>query len=70
MNLEHGDQIPIEEREPSEIFNKFGKITAPPEVNFFNPAFDVTPTELITGIITDKGVIYPPFKDGIAALFE
>ena len=34
----------------------------------FNPAFDVTPQELITAIITDKGIVYPPFKEGIAAL--
>ncbi len=54
-----GDDIPIEERDPSEILNYHGRCCAPAEVNVFNPAFDVTDHELITAIITEKEVIYP-----------
>lgn len=69
MALSDGEKIPIEERDASEIYNGFGKQTAPKEVNFYSPAFDVTPAELITGIITDKGILYPPFKESLKQLF-
>jgi methylthioribose-1-phosphate isomerase len=62
LELPHGDQIPIEQRRPDEIANGFGRRTAPENINFYNPAFDVTPNELITGIITEKGIFYPPFS--------
>ncbi len=60
-----GDDIPIEEREPKEIIEGMGKQTAPIGIKTFNPAFDVTPNHLITGIITEKGVISAPFYEGI-----
>lgn len=57
-----GDDIIIEERDGSEIKEMFyEKPTALPETKCFNPAFDVTDHSLITAIITDKGIIYPPF---------
>lgn len=59
LNLQSGNEIPIEERDESEITCGFGKRTAPEGINVYNPAFDVTPAELITGIITEKGVIRP-----------
>ena len=65
LELPHGDKIPIEQRDPEEIANGFGKRTAPLGVNFYNPAFDVTPNELISGIITEKGILYPPFESKI-----
>jgi methylthioribose-1-phosphate isomerase len=52
-------EIPIEERPAEEITNGFGAQTAPTGVHVYNPAFDVTPAELITAIITDRGVIQP-----------
>jgi methylthioribose-1-phosphate isomerase len=57
LSIESGDQIPIEQRNREEITDGFGKPTAPPNVQVYNPAFDVTPAELITGIITERGAI-------------
>ena len=62
-----GAAIPIEQRDPREVSNGFGKQTAPDGVAIYNPAFDVTPAELIAGFITDKGIIRPPYGVGIAA---
>ena len=62
LSLSHGDKIPIEQRQPDEIANGFGRRTAPENINFYNPAFDVTPNELITGIITEKGIFHPPYS--------
>jgi len=61
FSIPNGKHIPIEERHGDEIRKGFGKFTAPTDVPVHNPAFDVTPNELITAIITDKGVFYPPF---------
>lgn len=62
FNTKTGDDIVIEERESDEIKNMFyEKPMALPKTKCFNPAFDVTDHELITAIITDKGIIYPPF---------
>ncbi len=68
LELEHGGLIPIEQRDPQEIRCGFGKVTAPEDIGFYNPAFDVTPNELVTGFITDRGIITPPFKEKIAEL--
>ncbi len=57
MSLASGDLIPIEERARDEISHGFGKQTVPDGVDVWNPAFDVTPAELIAGIITERGVI-------------
>lgn len=59
LSLENGTQIPIEERDPDEVRFFRNQITAPREVSVWNPAFDITPAELITGIITDRGVFSP-----------
>ena len=68
-SIKGGDKIPVEERDPEEII-KFGKkIIGPPNVRAYNPAFDITPAKYVTAIITEKGVIRPPFKKGITALF-
>lgn len=62
FNTKTGDDIIIEERDGSEIKEMFyEKPTALPETKCFNPAFDVTDHSLITAIVTDKGIIYPPF---------
>jgi methylthioribose-1-phosphate isomerase len=54
-----GASIPIEERDPAEVTGIGGRRLAPEGVSAWNPAFDVTPAELITAIITDKGIIRP-----------
>lgn len=59
LTLATGAGIPIEERGAREITHGFGRQTAPEGVNVYNPAFDVTPAQLIAGIITEKGVIQP-----------
>jgi methylthioribose-1-phosphate isomerase len=59
LSLPTGDAIPIEQRDPREVTQGFGRQTAPDGVKVYNPAFDVTPAHLITGIITEKGLIQP-----------
>jgi methylthioribose-1-phosphate isomerase len=59
LSLPTGDSIPIEQRDAREITHGFGTQTAPEGVRVYNPAFDVTPSHLIHGIITEKGLIQP-----------
>jgi methylthioribose-1-phosphate isomerase len=59
LSIPDGSAIPIEQRDPREITHGFGRQTAPAEVEVYNPAFDVTPAGLITGIITERGIIRP-----------
>jgi methylthioribose-1-phosphate isomerase len=63
-----GDCIPIEEREPGEVTQFRGQMTARPETRVFNPAFDITPASLITAIVTEEKVLYPPLAKALAAL--
>lgn len=60
-----GDRIPIEERNEDEVRTVMGKGIAPKDVKVWNPAFDVTPAKLVTAIITEKGVITPPFEENL-----
>lgn len=64
------EDIVIEERSADEVLKIAGKWVAPKTVKVFNPAFDVTPPNLITGIITENGIINPPFEKNISAMFE
>jgi len=68
LSLATGKQIPIEERNSSEISNGLGRQTAPEKVAFYNPAFDVTPAELVTAIITEKGVARAPYGAALKAM--
>lgn len=68
LSLADGSAIPIEERDPREITHGFGRQTAPEGVDVYNPAFDVTPAELIAGIITERGVIQPVNAETVAAV--
>jgi methylthioribose-1-phosphate isomerase len=68
LSLETGEQIPIEQRGAEEVTEGFGKRTAPEGVKVYSPAFDVTPAHLITAIITEKGIAYPPYKIRMKAL--
>jgi methylthioribose-1-phosphate isomerase len=63
LSLQHGDLIPIEERDPEEVLGiEFhGERVAPIEAEARNIAFDVTPNRLISGIVTENGIVYPPF---------
>ncbi len=70
LSIADGHSIPIEERDPEEVSCFAGVRTAPEGVPVWNPAFDVTPHQLLTGIITEKGIIYPPFREKLKALFS
>ncbi|HKJ39320.1 MAG TPA: S-methyl-5-thioribose-1-phosphate isomerase, partial [Anaerolineales bacterium] len=63
LSLAHGDLIPIEERNPQEVLGLefMGERVAPENAKARNIAFDVTPNRLVTGIVTENGVAYPPF---------
>jgi methylthioribose-1-phosphate isomerase len=63
-----GAEIPIEERCASEMTHLGGKRITPKGVKVFNPAFDVTPAELVSAIITERGIAYPPYAESLAAL--
>ena len=65
-----GDKIPIEQRDPGEIIKGFGTQTAPSRIHVYNPAFDVTPARLIKGIITEKGIIRPPYHENIQKIMK
>jgi methylthioribose-1-phosphate isomerase len=65
-----GDQIPIEIRDAREVTQGMGRQTAPDGVDVYNPAFDVTPAELIAAFITEKGVIRPPFSENLRAKLQ
>lgn len=65
-----GASIPIEEREGAEIKSLFfEKPSALPEIACYNPAFDVSPAALISAIVTERGICYPPYTESFAALF-
>lgn len=71
LNILDGSQIPIETRNSDEIRNIFGKcLITVADVPCWNPAFDVTPPALITGIITEQGIIRPPFSENIQYMFN
>jgi len=69
MALDSGQQIPIEEREGTEVREIGGVALAPRGVEVFNPVFDVTPASLIDVIVTEKGAIRHPTRDAMTALF-
>lgn len=70
LSLASGDQIPIEERNPEEVLGIqfLGEPVAPKNAKARNPAFDVTPNRLVTGIVTENGIAYPPFNVNLKKL--
>ncbi|MEJ2776362.1 S-methyl-5-thioribose-1-phosphate isomerase [Sulfolobaceae archaeon RB850M] len=64
------EDVKIEERDPDEVRTVRGVPIAPPNVKVYNPVFDVTPPKYITGIITEKGIIYPPFEKNVRKIVE
>ena len=67
LSLEDGRQIPIEERDPQEVLDiqLHGERVTPQGARARNPAFDVTPARLITAIVTENGIVYPPFNENL-----
>lgn len=70
FDIEVGEEIEIEERSSEEISHIRGIRIAPEGMEIYNPAFDVTPAKFITGIVTEKGIVKPPFKENILKLKE
>jgi methylthioribose-1-phosphate isomerase len=68
LNIQHGDDIPIENRPAQEVTHIQGIAIAPENCEAVNPSFDVTPHELIDAIVCEKGILKPPYSDSIARL--
>lgn len=67
LEIEHGSGVPIEERSEAEVTCGFGPRTAPEGVKVYSPAFDVTPSEYIAGIVCEKGILRPDYRHSIAS---
>lgn len=70
LNLASGNGIPIEERDPNEVVTVNGRRVAPEGIAVANPAFDVTPGRYVSAIVTEQGVLRPPFEKGLAVAVE
>ncbi len=70
LSLPDGDQIPIEERGPEEVVEVGARPIAPADAPVYNPAFDITPHRYVTGIVTEEGICYPPFRQSLRAAVE
>jgi methylthioribose-1-phosphate isomerase len=70
MTLASGMDIPIEERDADEVTTIDGARVAPAGVRVGNPAFDVTPHKYLTAIVTERGIVYPPFKDNLLRMMD
>ena len=68
MATRHGDDIPIEQRSAYEVTHSNGKQMTPDGCGIENPAFDVTPAKYVTAIITERGVLYPPYEQSMATM--
>ncbi len=69
-NLTSGEGIPIEERGEEEVLAPYGMRFAPEGATAWNPAFDVTPAELITAVITERGILRPPFSESMRSVLQ
>ena len=70
MRLKSGDEIPIEQRDPREVTHLAGQVLAPEGVEAAHPAFDVTPHGLISAIITEQGIVEPPFEQELRRIMK
>jgi methylthioribose-1-phosphate isomerase len=68
LTLASGERIPIEQRAAAEVTHVFGRAVAPAGTTVENPAFDVTPAQYVTAIITEKGVAHPPYEESLRLL--
>jgi methylthioribose-1-phosphate isomerase len=66
LTLSDGNKIHVEERSEMEVLEFSGRTVAPDGVRAFNPSFDITPKDLITGIITEKGTIFSPSEENVS----
>ncbi|HDI74980.1 MAG TPA: S-methyl-5-thioribose-1-phosphate isomerase, partial [Thermoprotei archaeon] len=64
------EEVIIENRDPSEVTTIRGVKIAPKGIKVLNPAFDITPPDKVSAIITEKGIAYPPYEESIKKLFE
>lgn len=69
LQIKDGSGIVIEERGAHEVITCHGFEIAPKTVKVYNPAFDVTPHDLIAGIITEKGIVHPPYRENLQKIF-
>jgi methylthioribose-1-phosphate isomerase len=65
LNTTSGDQIPIEDRPADEVRTPYGNVLIPEEYPVRNPAFDITPQRYLAGIVTEAGIIHPPFRENL-----
>jgi methylthioribose-1-phosphate isomerase len=70
LNTATGDDIPIEERSAEEVCSPYGNRMMPADFPARNPAFDVTPHRYVTGIVTENGIVYPPFEVNLRRAVE
>ncbi len=70
MRLKSGDDIPIEQRDPQEVTHLAGQVLAPEGVRAAHPAFDVTPHDLVSAIITEQGIVEPPFETNLRRIMK
>ncbi len=72
LSMKHGGQIPIEERDPQEVLDlkKGNRAIVPQGTTARNPAFDVTPNRLVTAIVTENGIVFPPFEQNLTKAVE
>lgn len=70
MSMASGSEIPVEERPPEEVLTFLGRSVAPTGAEAFNPSFDVTPASLISGIITERGVIFPDIGEHLPKILD
>jgi methylthioribose-1-phosphate isomerase len=70
LAIANGNEIPIEERSATEVTMIAGQRIAPEEVNIYNPAFDITPARYISAIVTDRGIIRPPYTKNLAKILS
>ncbi|MDX1614926.1 MAG: S-methyl-5-thioribose-1-phosphate isomerase [Candidatus Promineifilaceae bacterium] len=70
LELANGDLIPIEERPQAEVLKTLDRPIAPEGISARNPAFDVTPHRYVTGIVTEMGIVYPPFEKNLREAVE
>jgi len=68
FSIGSGEDVPIEERDAEEVGGYGSERWAPEGIRIYNPAFDVTPAELVTAIVTERGVLTPPYPQAIAEL--
>lgn len=70
LSTPNGDAIKIEERDASEITHGFGRQTAPDNVKVYNPAFDVTPAKYVSAIVTERGIVRPPYEVNLKQVMQ